>query len=613
MPASARPLTLPSLIASASSPTGVTMLNLPPLQETPGLNDYAVLYWNHVGLQMNRITHSLGGPQGGPTMSSRALGLLHLAMHDAYLGWLGSTTPSPYLPVGERPAPPAGADAADADAALTGAALHVLDALYANAAGAGISLVARDTLTSSLNGMVSAYLPRVDVLSPAHCYGSAVAVAVMKRLAVQPGEPGADQGRYEPRHERSYFSDEPINPLRQVLLDPNDPSRGTRSRRVYHGPYYGETARTFAVHDAAGHQLQPPPYDKERKAGGVTAPAAAAEYVAAVEEVKALGGARGQPGTTRTPDQTVAGVYWAYDGANLIGTPPRLYNQIVREIAWARRDPAATPAARAANTAAFVRLFALCNVAMADAGKFSWKEKYRWDFWRPLTGVREHDTAGNPIRVGDPFWVSLGAPDTNTNRISFKPPFPAYPSGHATFGAACFQMVRLFYKQGVAGFDPTQAGFDPNKVDDIEFTFVSEELNGVSRDLYAPHDPALPLDEQPGTVRTRIERSFPSLWSAIFENAFSRIYLGVHWRFDAAAAADIKQPGTEQNKPAHEIVYSEVWTAPRGAAGPFPTGGVPLGLGIANDIWRHGLTPPVDDKPAGGASSEVKHSNTTRG
>lgn len=585
------------------------MLTLPKVEEPAGLNAFAVLYWNHVGLEMNRITHSLGGPQGGPTMSSRALGLLHLAMHDAFFGALGkdeSSTPPTYLSDSERPKRDATAVPAtleSANAALTGAAIRVLDALYTNAVGPGISIQARDTLTGMLSALIRDYEPHVDTLGAPYQYGVEIADAILKRLAVKPGEPGADPGRYEPREGRYFFRDEPVNPLRQVLLDPNDPSKGTRPRRIYHGPFYGTTVRTIAVHDDAGHTIAPPPRDDSMSS------AEAEEYRAALREVRALGGAPNQTGTTRDPDGTVAGLYWAYDGPNLIGTPPRLYNQILRVIAWERRSTAAGPNDQAQN-AEFVRLFALANTAMADAGKFCWKEKYRFEFWRPLSGVREHDVSGTHINAdGDPFWLSLGAPDTNSNRVSFKPPFPAYPSGHATFGAACFQMARLFYKHRDG------KTWEDNGPDDIQFKFVSEELNGISRDLRAEYDPNLPIQDQVGTVRTRIERKFKSLWAAIFENAFSRIYLGVHWRFDAAAASDIKQADGKVNKHPDNISYSNVWTAPRAAGDPRPTGGVPLGLGIANDIWSHAMKapppPPSMMMTAATTTTAVKLSNTT--
>ena len=72
----------------------------------------------------------------------------------------------------------------------------------------------------------------------------------------------------------------------------------------------------------------------------------------------------------------------------------------------------------------------------------------------------------------------------------FTPPFPAYPSGHATFGAAVFRVLEL-----VTGSDQTT------------LTIRSDELPGV-------------------------ERHFQSFSQAAAENGRSRIYLGVHWSYD---------------------------------------------------------------------------------
>ena len=58
------------------------------------------------------------------------------------------------------------------------------------------------------------------------------------------------------------------------------------------------------------------------------------EYAAAFNEVKRLGGdGRGHDATERTADQTAAGIYWAYDGTPSLCAPPRLYNQIIMNIA----------------------------------------------------------------------------------------------------------------------------------------------------------------------------------------------------------------------------------------------------------------------------------------
>ena len=159
------------------------------------------------------------------------------------------------------------------------------------------------------------------------------------------------------------------------------------------------------------------------------------------------------------------------------------------------------------------RLLALVNVAMADAAMTIWESKYHYDFWRPVTAIRESDPGtgptgagdGNDATIGDPTFTPLGAPASNLLGPNFTPPFPAYPSGHAGFGGAIFQMIRRFYG-----------------TDRIGFTFVSDEFNGVTRD----HN---------GNVRPYMPRSFSTLSQAEEENGQSRIYLGIHWHFDKTA------------------------------------------------------------------------------
>jgi vanadium chloroperoxidase len=139
--------------------------------------------------------------------------------------------------------------------------------------------------------------------------------------------------------------------------------------------------------------------------------------------------------------------------------------------------------------------------------------------------------------------------------------------------------------------------------------FVSEELNGISRDLREPYDPERPITDQPGIVRTRVPRHFSSCWEMMFENAVSRIFLGVHWRFDAAAAKDILIPTTKKGvyavddkgaslyKNVEDIRYRTRGKR-HGCEGDFPIGGVPLGIEIANEIYKHKLKPtPRDDQP----------------
>ena len=194
-----------------------------------------------------------------------------------------------------------------------------------------------------------------------------------------------------------------------------------------------------------------------------------------------------------------------------------------------RWELAAPPfvATKANNTPADnARLFAVLNVAMADASILAWDQKYCHDFWRPVAGIREHDKSMGPGATQasssmdtdcDPLWSPLGAPNSNRITKNFTPPFPASPSGHATFGAAAFHITRLFYGQG-GRYDEQTLGED-DLFDGLDF--VSDELNGITTD-------------NTGAPRPRHRRRFPDgLWRMIEENGRSRVYLGVLWVFDA--------------------------------------------------------------------------------
>jgi PAP2 superfamily len=238
----------------------------------------------------------------------------------------------------------------------------------------------------------------------------------------------------------------------------------------------------FAI--ASASQFVPPPPPK------LTSLA----YATAYEEVKALGSANS---TIRTPEQTDIGFFWGYDGQPTVCAPIRLYNQIAEVIA------AQTHNGEVANA----RFFALTNIAMADAGIVSWDTKYLDNFWRPITAIRENDPgtgpsglgSGNPFLVGqgDPNWAYVGAP-AHSGGTNFTPPFPAYTSGHATIGGALFKMMEDFYG-----------------TDKMRFTVTTDEFNTFTEAAISP-------------------RSYTSFSQASGENALSRIYLGIHYHFDAA-------------------------------------------------------------------------------
>jgi hypothetical protein len=274
------------------------------------------------------------------------------------------------------------------------------------------------------------------------------------------------------------------------------------------GAYWGQV-KPFVLETSSQFRTPPPP--------ALDSP----EYATAYEEVKRLGGDGITTPTERTPAQTDVGIYWAYDGTPSLCAPPRLYNQITVHIA----DLKGT------DMVELARLLALVNVAMADAGIAIWESKYYYAFWRPITGIREADAGtgptgqgdGNPATTGDPNYSPLGAPASNLTGPNFTPPFPAYPSGHAGFGGAVFETLRNFYG-----------------TDDIAFEFMSDEMNGVTRD-------------REGSVRSMTMGQFAHLSEAEEANGQSRIYLGIHWSFD-------KTEGITQGRHVADYLFERLFT-----------------------------------------------------
>jgi hypothetical protein len=135
------------------------------------------------------------------------------------------------------------------------------------------------------------------------------------------------------------------------------------------------------------------------------------------------------------------------------------------------------------------RLFALLNAALADGYIAGWDSKLHYDFWRPVSAIRLAETDGNPATQPDARWSSLLP----------TPPIQDHPSTHSVLGAAAAGVLA-----GVLGRD------------DIAFSFAS-----------ATADPANPV------------RHFASFSDAARENADSRIFAGLHFRFATDAGLQL--------------------------------------------------------------------------
>jgi hypothetical protein len=152
-----------------------------------------------------------------------------------------------------------------------------------------------------------------------------------------------------------------------------------------------------------------------------------ADYAEDFNEIKEIGSLTS---ATRTADETDAAIFWQDQAM-------ALWNRIFRTLA----------ASQNLNIVENARLFAMENLAAADALIGCWNDKYYWQFWRPITAIREADTDGNPATEADPMWLPLFDPATPVFNPPplFTPPFPDHPSGHCSATAAFTHTLKNFF------------------------------------------------------------------------------------------------------------------------------------------------------------------------
>jgi membrane-associated phospholipid phosphatase len=196
-------------------------------------------------------------------------------------------------------------------------------------------------------------------------------------------------------------------------------------------------------------------------------------YTRAFDEVRAVGRLESR---ARTADQTHLAFWWKDFAEN---SHNRLARQLVSEEAldlW---------------TAA--RLFALLNVSIMDAYIGVFDSKFFYNHWRPYTAIRRAAHDGNPRTRAEPEW-------NNTHRHTYA--FPSYPSAHGTACAAAMTV------------------FADTFGDRRWFRMVTPQV-----------DAAGPLSEK--MAMKPATRSFDSFSEAARECAWSRVYLGIHFRYDS--------------------------------------------------------------------------------
>jgi hypothetical protein len=133
------------------------------------------------------------------------------------------------------------------------------------------------------------------------------------------------------------------------------------------------------------------------------------------DEVKELGSLTSP---TRTPEQTEIARFW-------LASPTIIWNGVARQLIQAH----------GLDLSASARTLALMYLAASDAGIACWEAKYTFNFWRPVTAIRNGDTDDNERTIGDAAWTPLFP----------TPQHPEYLSGHATNSGAMATVLRLLF------------------------------------------------------------------------------------------------------------------------------------------------------------------------
>jgi hypothetical protein len=156
------------------------------------------------------------------------------------------------------------------------------------------------------------------------------------------------------------------------------------------------------------------------------------DWAADYNEIKDYGG---QNSAKRTSEQTEIARFW------LVG-PPMAYHPFLRQLAIIKQMDIIDSA----------RFMALAAIAINDAIIAVLDAKYHYNFWRPITAIRNGDNDGNPATDREATWQ----PIANT------PMHPEYPCAHCIQSGSVAGVVRAVFGTGeipeIAMTSPTAPG-----------------------------------------------------------------------------------------------------------------------------------------------------------
>ena len=168
------------------------------------------------------------------------------------------------------------------------------------------------------------------------------------------------------------------------------------------------------------------------KTGNQSRPAApyaltSQEWAKDYNEVKKMGA---KTGSARTAEQTEIAQFWELTG-------PATYNPLVRQLS----------VPKGFDVLDHARVFALVAMATADALTAIFDAKYAYNFWRPVTAIRNADTDGNQATDRDPAWEPFIA----------TPMHPEYPCAHCISQSAAATVLEAFFGNSIPPVKLTSA------------------------------------------------------------------------------------------------------------------------------------------------------------
>jgi hypothetical protein len=396
----------------------------------------AVLTWNeNAG---DAATDACIAPLDNPLHESRMYAMMHIAVHDALNAIDRRSRPYAYNVRGPRGASPEAAVAAAANTVLI-TLIDQLPLVTQLCIDAGVKSVEED-YDDALGSIPDGTAKEQGIV-----LGEAAAEAILRLRA----------------------SDGAVGPfLNFECPQDTEPGEYQCTPDVPGGPFIAfevwENVTPFVLKNSS--QFRPrPPYRVTSK-----------KYTADYDEVMSLGGDGVTTPTRRSAEQTEIALYWWESS-------PLKWNRVARLVSPQQKlDPWEN-----------ARLFGLLNMALADGYVAMVDAKNHYNYWRPVTAIRNGDTDGNQDTIGDATWTPL--------RVT--PPNQDYPSGHSIEGGAGAQVLKQFF------------GTDRISFQDCSAT------------LPMPDDPVSPCNGS-----SPVFRSYSSFTQAAVENAHSRIFIGFHFR-----------------------------------------------------------------------------------